>query len=102
MFTAQTLGLNSDNKHAMRSCVTETDKGVLPLQVWPKYLDICFFITYGVTLILSYTIPAAFVQRWLQVITQGGVFLLITVTVPLCKCVQPETSDTLLPVLRCF
>ena len=48
-------------------------------QVWPKYLDICFFITYGGTLILSYTISVAFVHRWLQVITQGGVFVLITV-----------------------
>lgn len=49
------------------------------MQIWPKYLDICFVITYGITLILSYTISDSFVRRWLQVITQGGVFLLITV-----------------------
>ena len=48
-------------------------------QVCPKYLDVCFLITYGVTLILSYTISDSFVNRWLQVITQGGVFALITV-----------------------
>ena len=53
--------------------------GLAYVQVWPKYLDICFAITYGVTLILAYTIPESFVRRWLQVITQGGVFALITV-----------------------
>ena len=57
------------------ACVT----GLLAPQVWPKYLDFCFFITYGVTLILSYTISETFVHRWLQVITQGGVFVLISV-----------------------
>jgi hypothetical protein len=53
--------------------------GLAHMQVWPKYLDICFFITYGVTLILAYTVPESFVRRWLQVITQGGVFALIMV-----------------------
>ena len=49
------------------------------MQVCPKYLDICFVVTYGITLILSYTIADSFVHRWLQVITQGGVFAMIMV-----------------------
>ena len=57
--------------------------GLAYVQVWPKYLDICFAVTYGFTLILAYTIPESFVRRWLQVITQGGISALITVR----KCV---------------
>ncbi|CAL5228554.1 g11710 [Coccomyxa viridis] len=60
------------------------------IKVWPKYLDVCFFITYGVTLILSYTISDSFVHRWLQVITQGGVCLLITLGI---LCGRPFTAD---------
>ena len=95
-------------QHTLHS--SSVDKSVLLLQVWPKYLDICFFITYGVTLILSYTIPASFVQRssihsplylW-QVIIQGGVFLLITVSLPPYRCMPPEAVDALLPVYRCL
>ncbi len=49
------------------------------LQVWPKYLDVCFLLTYSITLILSYTIADSFVGRWLEVITEGGSCLLIVV-----------------------
>ena len=64
------------------------------MQVCPKYLDVCFVITYGVTLILSYTIADSFVHRWLQVITQGGVFALITVcsSIPLAHTVLLLTA----------
>ncbi|CAL5222230.1 g4563 [Coccomyxa viridis] len=65
-------------------------RGLLAPQVWPKYLDFCFFITYGVTLILSYTISETFVHRWLQVITQGGVFVLISLGI---LCGRPFTGD---------
>lgn len=49
-------------------------------QVWPKLLDLCFFFVYGVTLILAYTISESIVSRWLQVITIGGIFLLLGVS----------------------
>lgn len=55
-------------------------KCLTPCQVWPKYLDLCFLVTFGVTLILSYTIPGSFVQRWLQVIVMGGLTLLVAVS----------------------
>ena len=64
--TAQTLGIDTERStHCID--VSLDSEGLPSLQVWPKQLDICFFITYGVTLILSYTIPALFVQHWLQV-----------------------------------
>ncbi|KAK9904856.1 hypothetical protein WJX75_003896 [Coccomyxa subellipsoidea] len=60
------------------------------IKVWPKYLDICFFITFGITLILAYTIPDSIVRRWLQVITMGG----ITVLIVLGLCFgHPFTAD---------
>lgn len=48
--------------------------------MWPKYLDVCFVVTFGVTLILSYTVPEAFVHRWLQVIIMGGLAFLVAVS----------------------
>ena len=38
----------------------------------------------------------------LQVITQGLIFLLVTVSIPRYKCMQPEALDDQLPVFRCF
>ncbi|CAL8464380.1 g3915 [Coccomyxa elongata] len=47
------------------------------IKVWPKYLDLCFLVTFGVTLILSYTVPESFVHRWLQVIIMGCLTFLV-------------------------
>ncbi len=49
-------------------------------QVWPKYLDVCFLVTFGVTLIIAYTVPLSFVQRWLQVIIMGFLTVLVAVS----------------------
>ena len=49
------------------------------IRVWPKHLDIYFFIVFGITLVLAYTLPRAFVEHWLQVITQGGLTVLTVV-----------------------
>ncbi|EIE18802.1 hypothetical protein COCSUDRAFT_83601 [Coccomyxa subellipsoidea C-169] len=83
-----TTALGSDYLHLALILATAISAGNIVLdglfrwwkiiKVWPKYLDVCFFITFGVTLILAYTIPDSFVRRWLQVITMGGITVLIT------------------------
>ena len=49
-------------------------------QVWPKHLDLYFVTVFGITLILAYTLSREFVERWLQVILQGGLTVLTAVS----------------------